>query len=304
MAQGKESREFEIYEQQSHNDKSPISLLSIKYKFSSTASQIVSRSEDLGRTVGSIMTKDFVIVRASDSLTKVMNAMNLKNVPKAIVVTDGKPIGVIGIGELAKLQRRRVKLKGPAMVTLGALQARRSTLLMRTARSIMKPVMVVSSSIHPLQAQQIMREHKVNILSVIQKGNVAGILTMRDVLKALRTKTHNKIMATLEKYNRILEQNKPLSTKEIEDLLSLQDSLEPGLKEKSYEIFEKHFRMKYNYPKGTLSDLMNHILESDYLSGEKRDDPEVKIFYRLTEKIVGPLKREDLDFNLSSLFAQ
>jgi len=118
--------------------------------------------------VGDVMTKNLVTLSENSSARDVATAMSSNGVGSVIVVRDSHPVGIITERDLVK----RVLSKGLNPGTT-------------LAKNIMSyPLSVIDSKADVMEATRKMAKLRVRRLVVVDKGEMAGIITSRDILSA------------------------------------------------------------------------------------------------------------------------
>ncbi len=118
--------------------------------------------------VGDVMTKNLVTLSENSSARDVATAMSSNGVGSVIVVRDSHPVGIITERDLVE----RVLSKGLNPGTT-------------LAKNIMSyPLSVIDSKADVMEATRKMAKLRVRRLVVVDKGEMAGIITSRDILSA------------------------------------------------------------------------------------------------------------------------
>jgi len=117
--------------------------------------------------VEDIMTKDVVTVKTGTTIREAARIMRDHDIGALIVVTNGKPVGIITERDLV----RRVV-------------AEDLTLQTKVEEVMSKPVLTVSPELPVTSALDIMMDHGIRRLAVTDSsGNLVGIISIRDFVK-------------------------------------------------------------------------------------------------------------------------
>lgn len=119
-------------------------------------------SEDF---VSQIMSKNVIIVDASEKVLKALQIMAEKGIGGVVVVENGKPVGIITERDIAK-----------------KLVQDKNTLDKKVKEVMSKPLITVSPDTGIFEALQIMRKNNIRRLPVVSKGKLEGIITEKDLL--------------------------------------------------------------------------------------------------------------------------
>ena len=119
--------------------------------------------------IGPLVTRAVLTVDAGDSLRDAAVAMMERGVGSAVVVTDGKPAGLLTDRETL---RAIAQGKDAAHLTVGEFMIKRIT--------------TVTASLELLEAARVMREKGFRHLVVVDDtGALAGVFSMRDLVVGL-----------------------------------------------------------------------------------------------------------------------
>ena len=137
--------------------------------------------------VSQLMTKDVVTVRPDTSLKDVAALLSTHGISGLPVVRDGEVLGVVSEADIL------FKERGPARRPeglLGKLRSRRGDvaalkLEARTAGEAMTaPALTISPRRRVAEAARLMIEKAVNRLPVVDRGELVGIVTRADLVRA------------------------------------------------------------------------------------------------------------------------
>ncbi len=120
-------------------------------------------------TVQSIMSRPVITTETSSTVYVAAKQMSTKNVGSIIVTSDNKPIGIITERDIVE----RVVAKGldASKVKLGEVMNR--------------PLVTIQSHMPIVEATRTMQKKKIRRLVVMDKRKMVGIVTQRDLLRAL-----------------------------------------------------------------------------------------------------------------------
>ena len=137
--------------------------------------------------VSQLMTKNVVTVRTDTSLKDVAALLATHGISGLPVVRDGEVLGVVSEADILYKERGPVR---PADGLLGKLRARRGDvaalkLEARTAGEAMtSPAVTISPRRRVAEAARLMIEKAVNRLPVVDNGELVGIVTRADLVRA------------------------------------------------------------------------------------------------------------------------
>ena len=126
-------------------------------------------NEEPPSIVKNVMTKSVITIDKDNSVFAAAKAMSKKGIGSIVVTDEGKPIGIITERDILQ----RVVAKG--------LDASRT----KMKDTMSKPLMTINGNMPIINAIRIMEKNKVRRLLVIEKGKLVGIVTQRDLLRAL-----------------------------------------------------------------------------------------------------------------------
>ena len=130
-------------------------------------------------TVGEMMSRDVVVLRANDALTIADDVMNLGRIRHMPVVEDDDETVLVGIVSQRDLFRGALsRLLGYGEHAQSKLMA---TALVKEAMST--PVLTAHAAMPASEAAQRMLENKVGCLVVIEEDRLVGIVTEADFVK-------------------------------------------------------------------------------------------------------------------------
>lgn len=119
--------------------------------------------------VRGIMTKTVITVDKDQSIHDAAKIMSEKQIGCIVVMDEGKPVGIATERDI--LQRLVAK----------SLDA--SEVKMRDITS--KPLIIINGNMPIVNAIRVMQKNNIRHLPIIEKGKLVGIVTQRDLLRAL-----------------------------------------------------------------------------------------------------------------------
>jgi len=119
--------------------------------------------------VKNIMAKPVTTVDKDNSVFEAAKAMSEKDIGSIVVTDKGKPVGITTERDILQ----RVVAEG-----LDASKVKMTDIMS-------KPLMTINGNMPIINAIRIMEKNKVRRLLVIEKGKLVGIVTQRDLLRAL-----------------------------------------------------------------------------------------------------------------------
>lgn len=120
-------------------------------------------------TVRNVMTRTVITTEIDSSVREAAELMSKKNVGSIVVTYKEKPVGIVTERDMVE----KVVAKG--------LDASKVSI-----RAIMsKPLTTVKSGTQIIEAIRIMQRKKIRRLLIMENKNLVGIVTQRDLLRAL-----------------------------------------------------------------------------------------------------------------------
>lgn len=120
-------------------------------------------------TVKSVMAKPVVTIDKDCSVYEAAKLMNEKGIGSIVVLEDGEPIGIATERDI--LQKVVAKGLNPSLIKIEEIMSRN--------------LISVGEKTSLINAIRIMEKNKVRRLLVMEKGKLVGIITQRDLLRAL-----------------------------------------------------------------------------------------------------------------------
>ncbi|MGQ9624763.1 MAG: CBS domain-containing protein [Candidatus Bathycorpusculaceae bacterium] len=119
--------------------------------------------------VRSVMAKPVITVEKGSSVYEVAKLMSEKSIGSIVVLEKGKPVGIATERDILQ----RVVAKG-----LNSSQVKIEEIMSRN-------LITISGKTPIINAIRVMEKNKVRRLLVMEKGKLVGIVTQRDLLRAL-----------------------------------------------------------------------------------------------------------------------
>lgn len=128
--------------------------------------------------VGEVMTPDPIVIESEVPLAEVERLMEEHNVRRLPVLENGRLVGIISKGDLREARMAELACRHPyEPVTEGAW--------LTAAEAMTSPVVTVTPQTPLVEAVQLMLEHKIGGLPVMEFDQLIGILTDTDVIRLL-----------------------------------------------------------------------------------------------------------------------
>ncbi len=145
-------------------------LRTLYQKFSFHEESDELRNEPLRRKIADVMITQPVTCRPGDSFRKVASLLYENNISSVIVVDEDKPLGIITEGDIVSLVARERDLDNGNSVK---------------AKNIMSSELItVNPGEFTYRAYLLMTRHRTKHLPVVEEGYLAGIVTLRDLIKS------------------------------------------------------------------------------------------------------------------------
>jgi len=120
-------------------------------------------------TVRSVMSKPVITVKAESSVREAANLMTKKGAGSIVVTREGSPVGIVTERDMVE----RVVAKG--------LEASK----LRIEEIMSKPLITTKSDMPIIEAIRMMQKEKIRRLLIVENKKLVGIVTQRDLLRAL-----------------------------------------------------------------------------------------------------------------------
>ena len=119
--------------------------------------------------VKNVMAKVVITVDKDSSVYAAAKIMSEKGIGSIVIMDDGKPVGIATERDI--LQRVVAKKLDASKVKMKDIMS--------------KPLITINGSMPIINAIRIMEKNKVRRLLVMERGKLVGIVTQRDLLRAL-----------------------------------------------------------------------------------------------------------------------
>ena len=119
--------------------------------------------------ISELMVKEVITIEPEADLQKAAELMAKKNIGRLVVVKGGAPVGVVT--ERDFLTKVVAKKKEPSSTTIAEIMSR--------------PLITIEPSKLGRQAAKLMVDHNIRTLVVVEKESLVGILTIRDLTRAI-----------------------------------------------------------------------------------------------------------------------
>jgi len=119
--------------------------------------------------VKNVMAHPVVSIEANEPVRAAAKLMSKKRIGAIVVTENGRPVGIATERDI--LERVVAKALNPNEVKMGEIMS--------------KPLITVNSTIPIINAVRIMQRNNVRRLLVIEENKLVGIVTQRDLLRAL-----------------------------------------------------------------------------------------------------------------------
>ena len=122
-------------------------------------------------TASDIMTKKNIpLLHAKDSFSKLLNITSKSNLGLAIIMNDKKRItGVISDGDIKRIMRKRSNTEN-----------------IKLDEVMTKKPCIVAPMVLTVEALEIMEAKNINAVPVVDKNQILGILTLKDIIKSIK----------------------------------------------------------------------------------------------------------------------
>ena len=125
-----------------------------------------------------VMTQNPVFIESAAPLAKAERLMEEHNVRRLPVIEDGRLVGIISKGDLREAHMAELSTRHPFEPV-----AEENWLTVSEAMN--SPVVTVTPHTPAVWAAQLMLEHKIGALPVLDAGRLVGILTDTDLIRLL-----------------------------------------------------------------------------------------------------------------------
>ncbi len=128
--------------------------------------------------VSEVMTQNPFLIESAAPLAEAERLMEEHNVRRLPVMEDGRLMGIISKGDLREAHMAELSTRHPFEPVAEANW-------LTVAEAMSSPVVTVTPHTPVVWAAQLMLEHKIGALPVLDAGRLAGILTDTDVIRLL-----------------------------------------------------------------------------------------------------------------------
>ncbi len=119
--------------------------------------------------VRGVMSKPVTTVSRDHSVRETAKVMSKRGIGCVVVIDKEKPVGIATERDI--LQRVVAESRNPSEVKMGKIMS--------------KPLITINGNMPIVEAIRLMQKNNVRHLPVIEKGELTGIVTQRDLLRAL-----------------------------------------------------------------------------------------------------------------------
>ena len=132
--------------------------------------------------ISKIMSRKVKTISKNDSIVKAARLMFKGNVSCVVVIEKRKPIGLVSERDLA----------------VRVLDKNKNINELKVVDIMTAPILTVSSDTDVYYASEIMRKNKIKKLPIVNKGNLAGIVTQTDILNYFRDQRKKFVLKSLK----------------------------------------------------------------------------------------------------------
>lgn len=119
--------------------------------------------------VKGVMSKPVTTVSKDHSVHKTVKTMSKKSIGCVVVMDEGKPVGMATERDI--LQRVVAESRNPSEVKMEEIMS--------------KPLITINANMPIVEAIRVMQKNNVRHLPIMEGGELIGIVTQRDLLRAL-----------------------------------------------------------------------------------------------------------------------
>ena len=113
------------------------------------------------------MVRKVITAKPASSMTDIARLMQKSRIGSVIIVTNGRPVGILTESDFIKLVARRTDMKNALAEDL-----------------MHKDIVTCDPSITVIDALMVMRSEKIRHLPVVRKGKLVGVISIRDLIAA------------------------------------------------------------------------------------------------------------------------
>ncbi|MCP4543496.1 MAG: CBS domain-containing protein [Chloroflexi bacterium] len=132
--------------------------------------------------VDEVMTPNLVFIESEAPLAKAEQLMDEHNVRRLPVIEGGRLVGIISKGDLREAHMAELSNRHP-------YEPVTEETWLTVAEAMSHPVVTVTPQTLVVETAQLMLEHKIGALPVLEAGRLVGILTDTDVIRLLVRET-------------------------------------------------------------------------------------------------------------------
>ena len=117
--------------------------------------------------VHEIMVRKVITAKPTSNLTDIARLMQKSRIGSVIIITNGKPVGILTESDFIRLVARKTDMKNALSEDF-----------------MNRDIITCDSSITVLDALMVMRSEKIRHLPVVRKGKLVGVISIRDLIAA------------------------------------------------------------------------------------------------------------------------
>ncbi len=119
--------------------------------------------------VRGVMSRPVTTVSKDHSVQKTVKTMSKKSIGCVVVMGEGKPVGMATERDI--LQRVVAEMRNPSEVKMKEIMS--------------KPLITINANMPIVEAIRVMQKNNIRHLPIMEEGELIGIVTQRDLLRAL-----------------------------------------------------------------------------------------------------------------------
>jgi CBS domain-containing protein len=145
--------------------------------------------------VDEIMTRDVVTVARDTPLKEVAAVLALKRISGVPVCADGRVVGVVSEADILRKEQGAVEPGRRVAWLLRSLDGELDKLTARTAGEAMtRSALTIGPSASVAEAARLMLGRRVNRLPIVDRGELVGIVTRADLVRAFGRPDHELVL--------------------------------------------------------------------------------------------------------------
>ena len=117
--------------------------------------------------VHEIMVRKVITAEPTSNLTDIARSMHKNRVGSVIIVTKGKPVGILTESDFIRFVARKTDMKNALSEDF-----------------MNRDIITCDPSITVLDALMVMRSEKIRHLPIVRKGKLVGVISIRDLIAA------------------------------------------------------------------------------------------------------------------------